>query len=90
LKNISTFRYATIPYSIYGDVVRKELEQLIRVTYASNKEEIKEREITALLKAGKEFGCNDLLVITWEYEAEEVMDGIDVVYTPLWKWLVEK
>jgi hypothetical protein len=34
------------------------------VTYASNKEEIKEREITALLKAGKKFGCNNLLVIT--------------------------
>ena len=73
-------------------VIRKglDVEQLVQVTYASNKEEIKEREITALLKAGKEFGCNDLLVITWEYEDEEVIDGMDVVYTPLWKWLVEK
>ena len=73
-------------------VIRKglEVEQLVQVTYASNKEEIKKREITALLKAGKEFGCNDLLVITWEYEAEEAMDGMNVVYTPLWKWLVEK
>lgn len=73
-------------------VIRKglEVEQLVQVTYASNKEEIKEREITALLKAGKEFGCNDLLVITWEYEAEDVIDGMNIIYTPLWKWLVEK
>ena len=73
-------------------VIRKgiEVEQLVQVTYASNKEEIKEREITALLKAGKEFGCNDLLVITWEYEDEEVIDEMDVVYMPLWKWLMEK
>lgn len=73
-------------------VIRKglEVDQLVQITYVSNKEEIKEREITALLKAGKEFGCNNLLVITWEYEAEEVIDGRNIIYKPLWKWLVEK
>lgn len=71
-------------------VIRKGLnvQQLIQVTYASDKEEIKMREINGLLKAGKEFGCDDLLMITWEYEAEDVVDNKKIVYIPLWKWLL--
>src|SRR3989344_2807620 len=46
----------------------KSVVQLIQVTYASSKEEIKEREINALLKSSKKLRCNALLVITWDYE----------------------
>ncbi len=73
-------------------VIRKGLkvEQLIQVTYASNKDEIKQREIKGLLKAAEEFGCENLLMITWEYEGEDVNDGKKIVYEPLWKWLLEE
>ncbi len=68
-------------------VIKKGLKvkQLIQVTDASSKEEIKKRELRALLKASKELQCKDLLVITWDYETEE--DGIK--FMPLWKWLLE-
>jgi predicted AAA+ superfamily ATPase len=60
------------------------IEQLIQVTYASNREEIAKREIKALIKAGKELQCSELLIITWDYESN---DG-DIRYLPLWKWLL--
>lgn len=73
-------------------VIRKGLkvEQLIQVTYASHKGEIKPREIKGLLKAAEEFGCENLLIVTWEYEGEDINNGKKIVYKPLWKWLLEE
>jgi len=48
----------------------------------------KDREISSLLKASKELKCNDLLVITWDFEAEEKTKGKTIKYTPLWKFLL--
>jgi len=74
------------------DFVTKEdlrIKQLIQVTYASSREEIKSREIENLLRAGKELKCNNMLVITWNYEDEEKISKKKIVYKPLWKWLLE-
>ncbi|MEA3323861.1 MAG: hypothetical protein U9Q37_01815 [Euryarchaeota archaeon] len=60
------------------------IEQLIQVTYAGSREDIAARETKALLKAGEELQCNDLLVITWDYESD---DGA-IRFLPLWKWLL--
>ncbi len=65
------------------------VNQLIQVTYADSKEEIKEREIKALLKASKELRCRNLTIITWDYEAEEKIKGRKIKFVPLWKWLLE-
>lgn len=71
-------------------VVREgiEVKQLIQVTYASGRSEIEKREISGLIKAGEELKCGDLLMITWDYEGEEVVKGKRIVYRPLWKWLL--
>jgi hypothetical protein len=74
------------------DFVAKDdlkIRQLIQVTYASGRGDIDEREIKALLKAGRELKCGDLLIITWEYEGEEEVKGKKIVFTPLWKWLLK-
>ena len=73
-------------------VIRRGLKvaQLIQVTYAFHKDEIKQREINGLLKAAEEFGCENLLMVTWEYEGEDVNNGKKIVYKPLWKWLLEE
>ena len=73
------------------DFVVKEglnVRQLIQVTYANDRDEINEREIKALLKASKELKCKDLLVITWDFEEEEKIDGKKIKFVPLWKWLL--
>lgn len=73
------------------DFVIKEglkVVQLIQVSYASTKNEIDKREIEALLKASKELKCNNLYVITWDYEAEEKINSKKITFVPLWKWLL--
>ena len=73
------------------DFVVKEglrVKQLIQVTYASSKDEIEKRELKALLKAGNELKCRDLLIITWDYEDEEEIDNKRIRFLPLWKWLL--
>lgn len=68
--------------------------QLIQVCYDPKNSETKEREIRALLKAGKELKCKNLTVITYDYESEESAEwfGIKgrIKYVPIWKWLLEK
>ncbi len=73
-------------------VVREgiKVRQLIQVTYAADRVGIEKREINALVKAGDELGCNELLVITWEHEGEEVVKGKRIVYRQLWKWLLDR
>lgn len=75
-------------------VVRKEgqTKQLIQVCYDLENRKTRDREIRALLKASKELGCKDLLVLTEDSQSEEVIDwfGISekVKFIPLWKWLL--
>lgn len=63
--------------------------KLIQVTYASDKNGINEREVKNLLLASEELRCNNLLVITWDYEAEEKIKGKKIRFIPLWKWLLK-
>jgi len=66
------------------------VKQLIQVCYDTTETNTKEREIKALLKASHELRCNNLLVVTDDYECEEVIDGKKVNFVPLWKWLLTK
>lgn len=75
------------------DFVLKEgatLKQLIQVTYASSKNEIKNSEIRSLKKASDELKCQNLLIITWDYENELNLSNKTIKCTPLWKWLLQE
>ena len=64
------------------------VRELLQVTYASSKEEIEERELSALRKAKKALRCSKAKIITWDFEGEINKYGIRVECTPLWKWLL--
>jgi predicted AAA+ superfamily ATPase len=73
------------------DFVLKEglkVEQLIQVCYDIEDFMTKEREVKALVEASKELRCNNLFVITQDYEAEEQHKGKKIKFMPLWKWLL--
>lgn len=73
------------------DFVLKEglkVKQLIQVCYDIDDPDTKERELKAIEKASKELECDNLLVITWDYEGEEEYKEKRIEYTPLWKWLL--
>ncbi|WP_420267201.1 ATP-binding protein [Candidatus Magnetominusculus dajiuhuensis] len=62
--------------------------QLIQVCYDMGKLTTKKRELSALTKAAQETSCDNLLVITWDYENRESHERADIIYMPLWKWLI--
>ena len=67
----------------------EKVKQLIQVCYNVEDFNTKEKEVSALVKASKELNCNDLNVITWDYEKVEKHDGKKINFLPLWKWLLE-
>jgi len=73
------------------DFVLKEglaVKQLIQVTYAADRTEVRKREVDALLKVSSEFKCKNLVMITWDYEAELNVEDKTIICIPLWKWLI--
>lgn len=72
----------------------RTIQQLIQVCYDFTDEDVQKREMRALLNAGKELRCSNLLVITWEREGRETIEwfGIrgTIRFMPLWKWLLEQ
>jgi predicted AAA+ superfamily ATPase len=66
----------------------KRVSQLIQVSYIQKETEIKDRQIKPLLKASEELSCNNLFVITWDYQKQSKHKGKKIKFTPLWKWLL--
>ena len=74
------------------DFVVKEglqIKQLIQVTYSSDRDDVKKGEIRSLLNGCEKMNCENLIVITWDYEDEREIDGRKIVFEPLWKWLLD-
>jgi predicted AAA+ superfamily ATPase len=75
-------------------VVKHDLAvtRLIQVSYTVADVGTKEREIRSLLHAAKDLRCNDLLIITGDYEAVEEAEWFGmkgrIVFLPLFKWLL--
>ncbi len=65
------------------------VKQLIQVTYASERDSINQREIDNLITGASKLNCNNLFVITWDYEANEAINGRRIRFIPLWKWLLK-
>jgi len=61
--------------------------QLIQVNIEENQAK-QDLKIDNLLKASKELKCEELLVITQNYEAKEMIRDKNIIFTPLWKWLL--
>lgn len=77
------------------DFVRKEgarVAELLQACYSFEDKKTKDREIRALLKAGKELHCKKLTVLTMKDDKKESEEwfGIrgSIVYKPVWKWLL--
>jgi uncharacterized protein len=74
-------------------VKNRKVDQIIQVCWNIEKPETKEREIRALVTAGEELKCKNLLVLTENKSGMEKVEwfGIksEVHYIPLWKWMME-
>ena len=88
--NKNIFYYKTKNNKEIDFVIKKDLgvKQLIQVCYQINNQETKKREIKSLIKASQELSCNNLLVITSDYEAIEEINSAKIKFMPLCKWLL--
>jgi predicted AAA+ superfamily ATPase len=63
--------------------------ELIQVCYDLEDYDVRAREFKSLLRAAKELGCAELLVITSERSGTENYRGKSIQLVPLWQWLLE-
>jgi predicted AAA+ superfamily ATPase len=70
-------------------VLKEELKvkQLIQICWDVSSPQTKKREVSALLKAMEELNLKEGIIITEEYEAEDLFDEKKIIYIPLWRWL---
>lgn len=89
-KSLDVAYYQNIKKEEVDFVVKegKKVQQLIQVCYDIENYITKEREIKALVEASKEFKCNNLLIITKDYKAEERIKGKKLKFMPLSEWLL--
>jgi predicted AAA+ superfamily ATPase len=68
--------------------VGTEVRQLIQVCYEISHPDTKERETSAIVRASVELECDNLLIITSDYEGAEQIHKKNIAFIPLWKWLL--
>jgi len=66
------------------------ITQLIQVCYEISNKTTRNREINSLIKVEEEIRCNNLMILTWDFEGNETIKGKDIVFLPVWKWLQGK
>ncbi|MGC8817574.1 MAG: ATP-binding protein [Candidatus Hadarchaeum sp.] len=73
------------------DFVVKEgprVKHLIQVCWEVTLETEK-REVEPLLLAMKEFGLKEGLILTFDKQREETVDGRKIIYMPVWRWMMK-
>ncbi len=73
------------------DFVVKEglkIREAIQVCYSIEGDGTREREVRGLLLGMDDLGLKEGLIVTEDYEGEEVFSGKKVRFVPLWKWIL--
>ncbi len=65
-----------------------KIKTLVQVVYKIDELNAKAREIKALVEASGELQCDDLIILTWDYESVDRQRGKEIKFTPIWKWLM--
>ena len=90
--NEGVFYYQTRNRREVDFVIKKgsRIQQLIQVCYQIDEPETKKREIKSLFEASEELNCQNLLVLTQDFAAEEEIKKKKIKFRPLWQWLLTK
>jgi uncharacterized protein len=88
--NHDLFYYKTRNAKEVDFILRDDLKikTLIQAAYRVNEMGARDREIRALIEASDELKCDDLMILTLDYEAEEEFAGKKIRFMPVWLWLV--
>ena len=91
---LNLYYWKSIQHEEVDFVLRQKgkITRLIQVCYDLSNPDTKKREIRSLIKAKQELGCNELVILTNDYEALETIEWFGekarITFLPLWKWLL--
>lgn len=68
--------------------IRTRAIELIQVCYDLTNKDVEEREVRALIEAGKELNVTKLTVLTWNEKRKIKKGRMDIQLIPLWEWLI--
>jgi predicted AAA+ superfamily ATPase len=68
-----------------------EIVQLIQVTWDMSDNDTRKREINGIIEASEATGCDNLLIITSEWQEEITTENCKTIQIlPAWRWLLGK
>lgn len=67
-------------------MVNERNPMLIQVSFNVSSPETRRREISALAEAAKTMKQSECMIITYDYENEETVDGTRIRFVPFWTW----
>lgn len=67
-----------------------EKQLLIQVCYKINMVETEKREVDALMSAAQKVDTKEMLVITLDTEKVQDVNGFQIIFVPVWKWLLKE
>jgi predicted AAA+ superfamily ATPase len=80
--------------AVFMELIRRGFSTENDLFYFDSQKEVdfvwtKERELSALVRAGKELGCGDMTVMTYDHESSEKYENYLIKFIPVWKWMLE-
>jgi predicted AAA+ superfamily ATPase len=66
----------------------KQVTDLIQVSFSLLDPATRKRELKAMARAAQALHCKNLMIITWDEEGVETIDGYSVKLVLAWKWLI--
>ncbi len=67
-------------------MVNERNPQLLQVSFDVSSIETRRREVSALVEAAKTMKQSGCTIITYDYENEETVDGVQIKFVPFWIW----
>jgi len=68
----------------------RKVTSLIQVSYDVSKTKTRERELDALIKASEELKCDNLILITWDYDESVMYKGKRIQVISILEWTISK
>ena len=65
---------------------RFHISQLIQVCYDITGKKTEKREVDSVMECARELKCDNLLIITWNYEGVIEKGGLTINIIPYYKW----
>ncbi len=65
-----------------------QVTELIQVCYDMTDPGVEQREMKALVEAGRELNVSKLTVLTWNDKRTVKKDDLDIQFKPFWEWLL--